>query len=393
MKILWVSNAPWYPSGYGQQTMLFAPRLRDLGHDVAIFALCGLQGSRIKWNGIRVYPGANDIWGNDIAGAHAGNHFKQSPTAGVVITLVDVFVFNCFDARQYPVASWTPVDHDPVPPPVQKFFANTGAVPIAMSRFGEDRLRKAGLDPLYVPHGIDTAAFHPMDRREARSILGLPPDGFVVGMVAANRGNPSRKSFAEVMEAFARIRQNHPESILYLHTDKAGNQQGINLEELSRHLGIPDDAVVYCDQYNYWLSFPAAHMRATFSAMDVLLNPSRGEGFGIPIVEAQACGTPVIVSDFTAMPELVGAGWKVRGQRIWTAMGSWQFVPDVDDIVAQIENAYAHRGDPLLREKARRFAMDYDAGFVTQNHWKPALAEMQRRLGVEVIEAVPGIPV
>jgi hypothetical protein len=36
--ILLHSNAPWAASGYGQQTKLFAPRLRDLGHHVAISA-------------------------------------------------------------------------------------------------------------------------------------------------------------------------------------------------------------------------------------------------------------------------------------------------------------------------------------------------------------------
>ncbi len=48
-----------------------------------------------------------------------------------------------------------------------------------------------------------------------------------------------------------------------------------------------------------------------YNAMDVLTNVALGQGFGIPILEAQACGTPVIVGDWTSMSELCFAGWKV----------------------------------------------------------------------------------
>jgi glycosyltransferase involved in cell wall biosynthesis len=266
---------------------------------------------------------------------------------------------------------------------VLKFFENTKALPVGMSRFGEGALRTAGLDPLYVPHGVDTTTLYPMDRAEARSVLGLPHDNFVVGMVAANRGNPSRKSLAEAVRAFAEFHQTHSDSVLYLHTEKTGVQGGIDLPELVRHLGLPDHAVSYCDQYNYWLSFTATHMRATFSAMDVLLNPARGEGFGVPIIEAQACGTPVVVTDFTAMPELVGAGWKVTGWREWTAQGSWQMVPDIDSIDAALEKAYASRSDTTLRQQAREFAMQYDANDITERYWRPALIHIQEHFGID----------
>ena len=52
----------------------------------------------------------------------------------------------------------------------------------------------AGLDALYVPHGVDTTLFKPRPeiRDAVRDELGIPREAFLVGMVAANKGNPSR---------------------------------------------------------------------------------------------------------------------------------------------------------------------------------------------------------
>jgi glycosyltransferase involved in cell wall biosynthesis len=53
--------------------------------------------------------------------------------------------------------------------------------------------------------------------------------------------------------------------------------------------------------------------------MDVMLATSYGEGFGIPTIEALACGTPVIVSEFAASTELLGDVWLVDGQQLCDA--------------------------------------------------------------------------
>jgi glycosyltransferase involved in cell wall biosynthesis len=118
-------------------------------------------------------------------------------------------------------------------------------------------------------------------------------------------------------------------------------------------------------------------MARLYSAFDVLLNPSYGEGFGIPIVEAQACGTPVIVSDWTSMPELVGAGWKVDGEPWYDPDEdrgeAFLLAPSVSEILDALENAYEARGDKDVRGAAREFAVGYDADLVTDKYWKPAL--------------------
>jgi glycosyltransferase involved in cell wall biosynthesis len=108
-----------------------------------------------------------------------------------------------------------------------------------------------------------------------------------------------------------------------------------------------------------------------------------GEGFGIPVIEAQACGTPVIVSDFSAQSELVGGGWRVEGQPYWNeAMGAFLFMPYIGGIVARLEEAYASRGDAQIRQQAIDKAAEYDSALVFDRYWRPVLAEMEARLTV-----------
>jgi glycosyltransferase involved in cell wall biosynthesis len=276
-----------------------------------------------------------------------------------------------------------PVDHDPSPPAVPAFFAATGAVPIAMSRFGEDRLRE--LDPLYVPHGVATQVFTPQDRGERRAAAGLPADAFIVGIVAVNKGAPSRKSLAEMIEAFAIFHARHDDALLYLHTELLGQLGGTHLPSLIEDVGLDERSVIVVDQYRYlYEPFAPEDMAGMYATLDVLMNASMGEGFGLTVLEAQACGVPAIVTDFTAMSEVCGAGWKVGYDRYWTDQSSWQARPHLEELVESLEASYAQSTAEreALSAQARAHALGYDADRVLDEYWTPALDELARRLGV-----------
>ncbi|HET6638591.1 MAG TPA: glycosyltransferase family 4 protein [Gemmatimonadota bacterium] len=387
MRILWQSVAPWIPTGYGVQTALFAPRLKALGHDVALSCYVGLEGKIGTWNGMTVYPGDLTKFNKRMLRSYVKRHAGDGPTDDVlVLTLQDVWPWleprfgGIADYKGLRLASWCPVDHDPCPPLVVGALKEFGSRPIAMSRFGEDRLQKAGLDPLYVPHGVDTKAMRPGDDRdEIRRAMGIPADRFVVGMVANNQGQlMSRKCFPQVFQAFAMFQEKHPDAFLYLHTDVLGLNVGINLIDLAKTFGIPESAVGSVNQEKLWLGeIGAQQLGRVYAAMDVLMNPSLGEGFGVPIVEAQACGTPVIVTDWTSMPELVGAGWLVDGDPWWHHdQNVWWKMPAIKELIDALGLAYEARGDMGIREKARAFAVQYDVDRVTEEFWVPALAAL-----------------
>lgn len=375
-RVLWHSNAPWAGTGYGTQTAVFAPRVAKLVDGLAISAFYGLHGGRLNWKGIPVLPNAFDAYGSDIV----GNHFDAlcPDRRGIMLTLTDPWVLDPTKFEGVPVASWVPVDHDPLMPPTAKWFDDSRAVPIAMSRFGERMLSEAGYEPLYVPHGYEADVMFPRDRARARQMLGVSESQFVVGMVAANISKPSRKCFPEAFRAFAAFARAHDDAVLYVHAHPF-DKRGFNLPELAKASGIPDGMVRFAEPYTYMMTPDPGVLAHAYSAMDVLLSPSAGEGFGLPVLEAQACGTPVIVTRFSAQPELCGAGWMVEGQPTWTGLRSWQVTPIVEDIIARLEDSYA--GAAQLRGQAVEFAKGYEADHVTVTYWVPALKAIQRHYG------------
>lgn len=390
MKFLIHSNGPTINTGYGVQTRHLATRLAADGHEVAISHTYGHQGGVTKWktplgHEVTMYPSGYKEQSNDVIVAHAEHFFGGDPTAGWIIPLMDVWgLVNPFVA-DFQVAAWAPVDHFPCPPDVLKFFHRTNATPIAMSRFGEREFFNAGLDPVYIPLAVDTKTYKPTfvidvsgSKVDARTLFNLPQDAFVVGMVAMNKGwSRDRKGFNEAFRAFGRFWQGHQNAVLFVHSEKMGAAEGINLVELAQHAGIPEHALVWTDQYAYRIGFPPDMMAAAYTAMDVLLAPSHGEGFCVPLIEAQACGTPVIASDFSAQPELVGAGWLVTGQPEWDPAQRASYIcPSIVDIVAKLEEAYA-ADLPAMGMKAQQFAAQYDADRVYDTFWRPFLASLE----------------
>lgn len=393
MKFLIHSNAPQVQTGYGIQTAILALRLKAAGHEVAISANAGQEFTVGFWNGIPVYPRGYAEGSSDTIVANAEHWFGGDRKAGWIITLLDVFVIDNPRLAEWQVAAWCPVDHLPVPPRVRGFLAETGARPIAMSRFGEEQLRAAGFDPLYVPLAIDPTVYHPTESIvragrawTGRELMGLDTDRFVVMMNFQNKALAyyDRKGVGPAFFAFGAFAAEHPDAVLYVNTDRTGRLGGTypDLMALATAATIPEHQIKFVDQYAYMsLGITGEMLSATYTAADVYLAPSMGEGFCVPLIEAQACGTPVIVTDFSSQPELVGAGWMVGGQPTFNiGQNACVITPYITDIVDRLERAYEARQNPAeyaeLQESAVAFARQYEADQVFTEHWLPTLDEL-----------------
>lgn len=394
LRILWCSDAADATSGYSAITRQQAPAIADLGHDVALLATFGHHGAIREWHPpqwadgrvMRVYPGGADSFANDVIG-----HYARDWGADIVITLKDSFVFKPEAFQGLRWVPMVPVDHEPLPIPVSQ-VCRAAYRPIAYAPNGFRELRKAGFDPLYCPHTFDPRVFHPEDKGEARKFLGLPDDLFIVGSVAVNRGGiPSRKAWPQNLEAFKLFAKDKPNARYFLHTDLAGDgfEAGVPIQVLCEQLGIAGK-VLFSDQEKYRRGlFPEQYLLAFYNAIDVLNAVSLGEGFGIPMLESQACGTPIIASDFAAARDLCFAGWQVsEGIRFYDGQSSWTFIPKPEAIAEAMQDAWhTVRGlatKPYRMEDYRARALagaeEYKLERVIQSYWKPALEELERQI-------------
>ena len=103
----------------------------------------------------------------------------------------------------------------------------------------------------------------------------------------------------------------------------------------------------------------------------------------LPILEALACGKPVIATDFSSMTELVkGRGWLVKSalqgeNLITTPINAQTAIPDVYGIKDAIEDAYFHPAKiKKFSKKCREFALDFDWDRIIEKQWLPLLEEI-----------------
>jgi glycosyltransferase involved in cell wall biosynthesis len=378
MRILLTGNSPFCNTGYGKQPAQLALQLKALGHEVAIFAYYGLGGSLFNWNGIPIYPNPAEDYGAKWA-EEVYKHFQ----ADCIITLVDVWVQGEFSTKLkwFP---WTPIDHEPMPPNVYKVLStHTGIYkPIAMSRFGEKEMKRLGIDCFYVPHMIDCTVFQPdLELRKAQREKVGWADKFVIGKVGTNVRE--RKDWTAAFLALSKFRRYHDDAIMYCHTD-AAETRGRHLQILRENLMIQDMTFFPSRTELLLTGVSDITMNNMYNSLDIYLSNSKGEGFGIPTIEAQAAGVPVIVSNNTAQPELCGGGWILKDMKPeFDEQSSWEGAANPDEIVEYLEQAYQEKKSGKLAERkisAREKAMEYDIGNVMQNHWIPTLAEIDRLL-------------
>jgi len=147
-----------------------------------------------------------------------------------------------------------------------------------------------------IPNGVSGDFYRDLDQSrhsEMRARHRIPSSSYILFLGGAD----PRKNHSMLLQAFAQhpiLRKSH---YLVLVGDPC-HPFG-NVSETSRILGISERVVC--------LSAVSVHdLRLLYSHADLFVFPSRYEGFGMPVLEAMACGAPVITSNTTALPEVTG---------------------------------------------------------------------------------------
>jgi glycosyltransferase involved in cell wall biosynthesis len=366
--------------------------LRDLGHEVAFSCFSGLGGQPIRWDGYTLLPSGMLDFSPDTVVPHA-----LTMGADLVIPVMDFFKLSPAAAQWRQATGVHPMKMAAMiisdctaenggPSMLdQQVLPMFGAYPVGVSQFGMARLAALGYGTdefpySYLPHCVDTEVYKPPeDRAAARAELGTPGD-FVIGIMAAN-SDGIRKGFQRQMAAFQRFARKHKDAVLALFT-VADSVNGLPLAQMAADLGI-NDQVVFMPTYEQVAGMASEEMVAAwYGSLDILSMCSYGEGFGVPLIEAQACGTPVVATDCSAMTELAGpAGWLVKGDRFWNMNHrAWWHEPREDDILAKWEKAYQEGPSATRRHRARDFALQYEIEYVRDTYWAPFMDRMKELL-------------
>lgn len=374
MRILLVTDSPFINGAYAQQGMALAQRLNAAGHTTIIFAP-SYEGRPIEVDGVLLVGGIGG-YSYEWMDAHA-----QKMRANIILTLKDPSVFDptFMQGLSLPWVAIVPVDTEPLSTATYN-SSNYASAVIAITCTGVEAFRAQGVQAHYAPLGIDTAAFSPGSKDEARKRLNLP-DGFMALTVGNNNGK--RKNLDQIVYAWDAFIRQHDDAFLFLHTGMAPVHGGLNLDLMTKQLGWNAQQFRISDQLEYMTHFLNTDFMATlYRAADVLICAGN-EGFCLPAIEAQACGCPVIGVDFAALRETVKIGWKIPtqgtqyGERIWCSFGADWFRPSQLAIATYLEAAYQERDNPERAAKARQAVLEYDMDNVFSQYWLPVIGQLE----------------
>lgn len=148
----------------------------------------------------------------------------------------------------------------------------------------------AGENSVVIPNGIEPDIFKPLDKEKIKKELGLSKKvvGFVGNLINVKRADKLPEIFSYISSIY---------DAEFLVVGDGELRKGIENECKKRKLKVKFVGRVSHEDVSYYMN-----------AMDVMILPSRNEGFGAVVIEAQGCGVAVVGSSNGGIPEAIGDG-------------------------------------------------------------------------------------
>jgi len=253
--------------------------------------------------------------------------------------------------------------------PARQVLSTMGATIIASSHWARAGFVNTGAPPekvVVVSCGVDNAVFRPAtpERRAAlRKQLGWEGK-FVILNVSAMTGN---KGIPILLKGVAAIAPLFPQVSLVLKgTDELyASQTGARAAFGSLS---PEESAIVQSRLGYLgatLSTP--HLVSMYQAADVYVSPYHAEGFNLPVLEAAACGLPVICTsggstdDFTSPEFTLG----IKSSEVLQPSGKRILIPDLPHLIAQLQRIVT---DESFRRRAAVGGPEWVAERYTWKH-------------------------
>jgi len=310
MNIMWLSDSPLTVTGYATITWNILNKLSDAGH--TCYALGHNYVGQTIPPGLKLKDGTKMKF-TIISGGPAP--YAQNLIQPYIKKYkIDVFAVLLDTFMLYP---WI-LNMDFSPAKTIFYFPSDGGggmplgcenilrkvnCPVSMSKYGQQQVKEMyNIDTKYIPHAIDIKNYKPLSAPEKENIRakwGLN-NKFVVGTVARNQG---RKMMDRTLKAFKLFAQNKEDVVLFMHADPADMAAPFDMMQLINRYELNNKVVL--SGMTFYNGFDYKEMNEVYNVMDIFLLTTSGEGFGVPIIEAQACSIPCVVTDYTTTEELV----------------------------------------------------------------------------------------
>ncbi|MEK7111833.1 MAG: glycosyltransferase family 4 protein [Patescibacteria group bacterium] len=407
LNIAWVSTHPAGKTGYGTQTEQTIARLVQLGYNLTAIA----GGGSMQWSGYQIHHTSlprldkdkefEDITFRvlptlgDASGIDQWEEYRKKFGFDMLITLWDAFAIAPYINRSFPGLHYVPID-TALTPHMYRELQYAFHI-LAMSQYGYKELLKwfPPTQISYIPHGIDTLGFHPETaefREQQKEKMGLKKDDFLVIAVAANAGE--RKELPLMLNIFKRFLEKHKNAYLYMFSNHTVHfPLGYNLREYRDSLGLGDH-VNFPAYDTFRHPWNTEDMCKLYNTCDLYWSMSMGEGFGLPMAEAMACGLPVLGVKNSTHFELTN--W---GQHGWLAenvsANTYQNIPvwiptlqqyslaDSESVLTLLDHIYAHPEErAAFGQRARIYVETYYAWSKVIPKWQALLNRLAEEITI-----------
>jgi glycosyltransferase involved in cell wall biosynthesis len=338
--LLLISDAPTSGTGLGRICRDLAVRIHENLSDVYRVGVLGWSGSGSRHFGFAQYhvegmnqwvlPTLPDVW-EDFAGKEHG----------IILGVWDASRFFWFSQparsehlNSYPLLRkwlnnapfkrwlYCPLDasgpNDRLTFPIMQTLLGFDRI-LAYGPFGESVIRKtigeeesSKRNLTNLPHGIDGTVFCERDRVLSRKLflqitgaqsltgntLPVAEDELLLGIISTNQ---ARKDFGLVLEACSILSRDR-KIRLWIHTDVL--ERCWSIPSLLIDYGLIDRTIISLNR------LPDENLSYALSACDLTIGPG-AEGFGLPLLESQYCGTPVVTGSYAGGADIVPKEWQV----------------------------------------------------------------------------------
>lgn len=327
-KILLASDSPSSPTGFAGQMKFVAKHLQKLGNEVVYLGWQHQLEANYEEDGLKmkVVPGGFPRLPNqepsmhDLFGRRLYPLYFENEQVDILVTLGDAWMVNQIPHYEYhPLwVMYFPVDGHPLNDDIKQTVEQAD-IPVAMSKFGQDVCAQHGLNVNYIPHQINYKRLSKFKNKKKKQKLRqkyfseLKEETVLYGSIA--RMNP-RKHHMRLFRAFEKfVRENNltPDDVrLYLHADPYDvmyntklNSHDYFIVEFIDTLDLQDYIIFPPKPYSFAQGVSEEELLERMACIDVHINATGGEGFGVPTLEVMAMGIPNIITDYTTSAELV----------------------------------------------------------------------------------------